>query len=62
MSVMIHHLLFAMLELLTCDLFIAHFVDCHFDEIVFLPLVGDKNVNIFLEHRNSHIDGRRDLA
>ena len=25
-----------------CDVFTAHFIDCHFDENVFLPLGGDK--------------------
>lgn len=28
------------------DLFIMRFMDCHFNEVVFLSLGGDKNVNI----------------
>ncbi|KAM1174630.1 hypothetical protein ACFX19_027732 [Malus domestica] len=34
------------LEPLIGDLFIAHFMDCHFYETVFPSLGGDKNVNI----------------
>ncbi|KAK9912309.1 hypothetical protein M0R45_036177 [Rubus argutus] len=38
-------------EPLTGDLFTARFADCHFDEIVFPSLGGDKNVNIQQERR-----------
>ncbi|KAM0997726.1 hypothetical protein ACFX2C_007578 [Malus domestica] len=33
------------LELLTCDMFIAHFADYHFDETVFPSLGGEKIVS-----------------
>ncbi|KAM2731492.1 hypothetical protein EV2_035147 [Malus domestica] len=39
------------LEPLTDDLFTARFADCHFYEIVFLSLGGDKNVNVPEERR-----------
>ncbi|XP_062014900.1 uncharacterized protein LOC133731550 [Rosa rugosa] len=39
------------LEPLTGDLFTARFADCHFDETVFPPLGGDKNVTVPDERR-----------
>jgi hypothetical protein len=53
------------LELLTGDLFTA-FASCHFDETVFPPLGGDKNVTVPDERREltwnvptmSHLDPR----
>ena len=54
------------LEPLTGDLFTARFADCHFDETVFPPLGGDKNVVVPDERRElpwnvpsmSHLDPR----
>ncbi|PRQ59184.1 putative RNA-directed DNA polymerase [Rosa chinensis] len=54
------------LEPLTGDLFTARFADCHFDETVFPPLGGDKNVTVPDERREltwnvptmSHLDPR----
>lgn len=34
------------IESLTCDLFTARFVDCHFDEAVFPSLGRNKNKNV----------------
>ena len=54
------------LEPLTGDLFTTHFADCHFDEIVFPSLGGDKHANVPVERRElswysptmSHLDPR----
>ncbi|KAM1418002.1 hypothetical protein ACFXTO_021734 [Malus domestica] len=54
------------LEPLTGDLFTTRFADCHFDEIVFLSLGGDKYVNVPVECHElswyartmSHLDPR----
>ena len=53
-------------EPLTGGLFTARFADCHFDETVFPPLGGDKNVTVPDERREltwnvptmSHLDPR----
>ena len=39
------------LEPLIGDLFTSRFADCHFDEIIFMLLGGDKHVNVPVERR-----------